>query len=252
MVRKKTSWLVPLVLGLVACSGGDPVDIGDDKVVKTGETLSDYAAVWEGYAEAFEFNSGSDRIRVVLDEHGEGTFEVGEAEPLPPPSDPDVGYPPGGVGPAAPVVPGGLYSGFSYTVRAATVEDRRLRLGVMPREVHKQWCELQTPILDEFNSTPEQEYYYCVPNWSSSSGGDNVCSQRHPDGGPSVPIDCGKLGLCEHGGACYCTADGCGVYEGDDRYVTTTLDAALAAGGNELEGTLVVDTSRLTIRMTRQ
>jgi hypothetical protein len=32
---------------------------------ETGERLSDYAASWDGYAEAFNFASGSDRVRLT-------------------------------------------------------------------------------------------------------------------------------------------------------------------------------------------
>ncbi|HEX6764717.1 MAG TPA: hypothetical protein VF103_04550 [Polyangiaceae bacterium] len=138
MNLRKTWWVVPFGLGLCACSGGDHVDIGDDKIEKTGEKLSDYTASWEGYAEAYAFDAGSDAIRLVLDENGEGTLEVGGAAPLPPP-DPDIGYPPASSGgPFEPPVPeGGLTSGFSYTVLGAVVENRRLRIGLNPQELYK-------------------------------------------------------------------------------------------------------------------
>jgi hypothetical protein len=256
MVSNKVSWLVPLVAGLCACSGGDPVDIGDDKVIRTGEKLSDYAASWEGYGEAFQFDSGSDSIRIVLDENGEGTLNVGDAPALPPPTDPDVGYPPGGVGAPEigyPAPPGGLFSGFSYTVRGAVVEDRRIRLGVNPQETFKEWCEMQTPILDDYNSTPEEQIYACVPNWGFSSGSEG-CSQPNPDTGEDVPVDCGKLALCDLAGVCYCTAEGCSIRDIEagtpPQDYPVTLDAALQAEGEELEGTLSVG-DRVIVRMTR-
>ena len=36
---------------------------------------------------------GSDRVRLTIAANGQGTFEVGNAALLPPPTDPNVGYP---------------------------------------------------------------------------------------------------------------------------------------------------------------
>jgi hypothetical protein len=251
MNLRKTWWVVPFGLGLCACSGGDHVDIGDDKVEKTGEKLSDYAASWEGYAEAYAFDGGSDAIRVVLDENGAGTVDVGDAAPLPPP-DPDLGYPPASSNDPfhAPLPEAALFSGFSYTVLGAVVENRRLRFGLDPREIYKEWCELQTPILDEANSTPEEQRYACVPNWGFM-GGASGCSQENPDTGEITPIDCGKLYLCELSNICNCTAEGCSLYAIDtSQGYPVMLDAALQSDGDELEGTLTVD-DRVIVRMTR-
>ena len=245
MVLSKRSWLVPVALGLAACSGGESVDIGDDKVVRTGEKLSDYAATWVGYAEAFEFDSGSDAIRIVLDADGEGTFEVGSAAPLPAPTDPDVGPPGIELGQTSALPAGGFYSGFAYSVRNATVENRRLRLELVPFEVFSAWCELQTPILDQGNS--EEELYYCVNNWGGPGGPDG-CSERNPDTGELAPISCEKRLLCLTGRVCKCDADHCW---SNEQGHTITLDAALEAAGDELEGTLTVG-SGVIVRMTRQ
>ena len=50
MTRIKLRWLLPLVLAPVACSDGPPVDIGHGQAL-----ISDYAASWDGYAEAYTF-----------------------------------------------------------------------------------------------------------------------------------------------------------------------------------------------------
>jgi hypothetical protein len=248
MLHKNTSCLVALVAALTACSSGDPVDIGDDPVAKTGEKLSDYAATWQGYAEAYAFDSGSDAIRIVLDENGEGTLEIGNASPLPTATDPEVGYPPGaafGPGTLSVLPVGRLYSGFAFTIQGAIVANRRLQLEVVPTEVFAAWCALQTPVLDEVNSTDEHQSYYCVNNWG---GGGNAegCYEKDPDTGERQPIDCGKRALCLVGRACACTADGCSNSQG----ATATLDAALESEGDELEGTLAVG-EQVTVRMTR-
>src|SRR5262245_9474401 len=83
-----TAGFAALMLLSVACSGGDPT------VTTSGNQVSDYAATWDGYAEAFTFEDGSDRVRLTIHANGEGTIEVGDSAPLPPPTDPNVGYPP--------------------------------------------------------------------------------------------------------------------------------------------------------------
>ncbi|HEY4392953.1 MAG TPA: hypothetical protein VGP64_02775, partial [Polyangia bacterium] len=95
---KKISLLSPaLVLSaagfLGACSGNTPVNIGNTSMI--GAQLSDYAASWDGFAETYTFSpDGSDRVRLTLDASGQGTLEIGDAALLPPPTDPNVGYPP--------------------------------------------------------------------------------------------------------------------------------------------------------------
>ncbi|MES1208404.1 MAG: hypothetical protein ABUS79_20900, partial [Pseudomonadota bacterium] len=65
-----TTRTVPLLLGLLAapfgCSSGGDVNIGDTQNV--GAKLSDYAAEWDGYAEAYTFApSSSDHLHMTLD-----------------------------------------------------------------------------------------------------------------------------------------------------------------------------------------
>ena len=249
MMLKNSFWLAQVAIATLACSS-DPVDIGDTG--KTGDELSDYAASWEGYAEAYEFDSASDALRIVLDENGNGTFEVGDAPALPPPSDPEVGYPPAGTSSQTNPQPAdGLFSGFAYTVLGATVEERRLRFSVYPYEIYREWCELQTPVLDEANSTPERSFYECVPNTQQTYRA-GQCTFVNPDTGEDEPIDCGKLGLCSTGGACYCTANDCSIPDVSEyRGAIVEVDAALEEDGDELEGTLTVD-GNVTIRLTRR
>jgi len=242
---------VLVALAGVACSQ-DPVDLGDNTPARTGETLSDYAASWDGYLEAFEFPSGSDRLRIVLDEHGDGYVEFGDVPLIPAATNPDVGYPEDYdydvMNP-----PSGPIEGFRYTVRGATVEMRRIQLGTESREIYKAWCELQTPELDEVNSTPEEQIYGCLPN-TGGGGGNGECFIYDPaDPSAQVVVDCGKVALCMFSAACTCTADGCTTplaetLESSD----VRVDAALEAAGEELAGTLLVGSSRVNVRMIRQ
>jgi hypothetical protein len=232
----------------VCACGNEPVDIGDDAV---GSELSDYAARWDGYAEAYRFDSDSDAIRVRLDENGNGVFQVGTAAPLAPPTDPTVGYPPA-YADKAEQAPGGLYSGFSYTIEGAVVENSRLRLSVNPNEVFTTWCDLQTPVRDDFNSTPEEEYYNCIPN--AAIGDDEEGCWIQPEGSGVERIDCQRLRICRYDGVCECTADGCRAKPVPASAYSVNLDARLESNGDVLEGTLLLTylgEERVTVRMTR-
>ena len=89
MTKTRLLCLLPLALVPAACSDGNPVDLGHREA-----QLSDYAATWDGYAEAYTFREGSsDRVRITLDATGVGTLEVGDAPLDPVPTDPEVGLP---------------------------------------------------------------------------------------------------------------------------------------------------------------
>jgi hypothetical protein len=245
-MKKNIGWVLiaPLAASWVAsCSSSPDVNIGDP----VGGALTDYAASWDGYAEAYQFEDNSDRVRLVLDGNGAGTLRVGNAAVLPPPSDPNVGYPPGassdkGVFSSI----GGIVAGFEYPVHGTRLQDSRIRTGVDPNDLYAGWCALQTPIADTLNGG-----YGCVANWGfTMPGADTTCSQTNPATQETVPIDCGKLMLCELARVCTCTASACAANLAMDN-PSVQLDAALNADGSELTGTLVVNGQRVTIRMHR-
>jgi len=237
-----SSSALSLVLTVGGCGSSDPVDIGDDDPVALGATLSDYAGSWEGYAEAHDFNDGSDAVRLQLDVDGNGVLEVGESAPLPPP-DPERGYPPDARFSPMHAGTDALVSGFSYPIADAIVESRRIRAATASNELFREWCALMPPILDETHV--EDPVYACIPNtgWSSI---DDTC-ELIPEGEPPIPVDCAKLELCPR--HCQCTADACGIAEDAD---DIRIDAALEAGGNGLEGTLRIGDLPVVVRMTRQ
>lgn len=126
-----------------ACSSGSaPVDIGDGKI---GEKLEDYAAHWEGYAEAYDFADGSDKVRLTLDAAGNGRLEIGDSAPLPKATEPDVGYPAAYSGEPTLEQFSTLFPGFAYTISTATVESARIRFSLNPWQIERDWCALQTP-----------------------------------------------------------------------------------------------------------
>jgi hypothetical protein len=243
-----------LVLSSTLGCSSEPADLGNDK---TGENLGDYAGSWAGYAEAYEFGGVSDRVRVVLDASGVGTIEFGDGPAVPAP-DPDIGYM---VDHRTSFILQGqdlnaVRVGFPYAVRSSTVEVKRLRLGIDPRELYQAWCQLQTSYLDE-----AMDRYTCLPEASgigplqcpAPALETECCGTRAS--GLSVREDCGKMALCSTA-VCDCTAAGCDIVMETGAPVSsyhTRLDAALQAGATELVGTLALDDeTSVNVRLARQ
>src|SRR5262245_45499583 len=144
MMKPRLLLLVPIAV--VACSDGAPIDIGHDQ-----PQLSDFAAHWDGYAEAYTFvEDSSDRVRLTLDANGVGTIQVGDDPLFPPSTDPDVG-------PA--VAQGGPFrNGYLYPVHDVVVEGSRIRFGIDAGEIYADWCAIVPSI-------PSQKYpgvYRCI------------------------------------------------------------------------------------------
>jgi hypothetical protein len=264
---------------LVACSGDKPVNIGNTSVI--GAQLSDYAATWDGYAEAYTFQpDGSDRVRLTIDASGNGTLQVGSAALLAPPTDPNVGFPPGVNynGPSS--VNLGLNEGFLYPIYAAQVQANRIQLGVNGADLYAAWCALQTPIayyqttitgtIGDGGVIPGKDgqpisvpgivdggvvstFYACAPN-EPSMFGPSGCALQNPDGS-YTPIDCGKLALCQGSLACQCSASGCTSYQVAPGTPVANypveLDGALDATGTMLTGTLNLGV-RVTVHLTKK
>jgi hypothetical protein len=244
--RMKHALMISLIAALttaIGCGNSGKVDLGNDKVATTGENLSDYAGDWEGYAEAYQWNDGTDAVAIRLDKQGNGVIEVGKADPLPKPN-PDASYPPDSGSDANVIGPNkeisGLISGFSYPVSGAKVESKRIRLATSSADVIREWCELQTPV--ETKAGGDQDGWFCVPNvgFTSDANGCFLGSDK------SMPIPCGKLACMFE---CTCTASGCEPTDGGA--LDVQLDAALESNGDQLVGTLLVENQRVTVRMTR-
>jgi len=249
MTQPTTS--LALLLTLAAGCTASKVDIGDGTAPPPGvlgASLTDYAGTWDGYAEAFTWNDGSDRIRITLDANGAGTIRLGNAPDLAPP-DPDRAYPAsrGNLHPMD-VLPL-LIAGYGYPVLDAQVDSRRIRFNTTPHVMFEQWCSMQAvyPWFSEFA---------CVPGLSIGQADRNsapVCrgnvSDDPLDPRNQVVLDCGHASTCM--GSCSCDATHC--FARDQG--SARIDAALGDGGESLEGTLVIDrfsvVERITVRMTR-
>ena len=130
------SALIPAAYG---CSDGGAVNIGNTQ--KIGAQLSDYAATWDGYAQAFAFSDGTDHVRLTIDSNGHGTLQVGDAAGPPLPTDPHVGYPPASaLGTVTSPFPG--ITGFPYSLHAARIDADRIQVGVDLNEIYSAWRAL--------------------------------------------------------------------------------------------------------------
>lgn len=258
MTRIRLPLLLPLLLAPVACSDGAPVDLGHGQAL-----ISDYAANWDGYAEAYAFPDGSsDRVRIVMDATGEGTLQVGDAALDPTPTDPNV---------PLPSVPGRFHDGFRYPIHAATVEAGRIRFKIDPGTRWASWCAIQVP----YARTESLTGYVCVDlpddKEFTDKGLTGECTvwQHDPaDTDPSngvtltnpMPVSCNRYNPCVYG-ICACTASSC-AYDPTVPHpdgLSVDVDGALADDGASLVGTLAIHpdwdhpdvADRLTIRLQR-
>jgi hypothetical protein len=212
-------WYVVIVGALAGCSG-ETIDAGTNDAgsgasassgTSSGGSSSSGAQVFKGYIESFMFPSGSSTVVMTLafgtDGTVTGTAFFGDGPALAPPTNPDVGYPPGLAyeGQTSP-------EDFAYTVLQGMDASSRVTLQVETNELYKKWCELQTMTYPWYNNNGSTEVlsgYGCAPNGASGSNGVScyLLSQQATD----TPIDCGKLTLCARDDVCTCTAKSCTV-----------------------------------------
>jgi len=248
---KQPAFLLASLMVTMAACGEGANGAGQTK----GYTLVDYVARWDGYAEAFTFRDGSDRVRLLLSANGEGTLQVGDAPLAPAATDPTVG-PPGVWNLPSNYSFASLNPGFLYPLYAPNVQEKRIRLAADYHDAWRDWCELQTPV-----HSAQLDGYACSPDLTI--GDDTGCF--YTDGtGALVQMDCLRAIFCHMPSPCSCaaspmlcacTASGC-----EAPRTTATgaffvkIDAALEDGGASLVGTLAIDdiAQRYTIRLTRQ
>jgi hypothetical protein len=166
-------------------------------------TSSALAGTWKGYIESFQFPSGSGTLTFAFTRHADGslagTVTFGD-KALPPPTDPNVGYPPGAT---YTVLSDASIEGFAYTATQISFDGMRLRLGVSTRELWAAWCGLQTPY-------PVRNGFGCLPSGSDSfSPASGVCSYLDEQTGNWVVGDCAKIMLCTGTTICACSATSC-------------------------------------------
>ncbi len=175
--------------------------------------------VWIGHLVNHQFPDGSAALTMTLDfaPGGQvtGTVLLGDGALLRPPTDPNVGYPPGNQGVVS------LVEGFPYTILDGTLSGAHLSVQFSEYEVWTQWCALQKPYLVQPGtdagpaSDAGPDIYDCVPAGAPGvtvGFGPMGCVMVDSDGASS-PLDCGKLRLCGGLGptVCQCSATACRV-----------------------------------------
>jgi hypothetical protein len=235
--------------GALGC-GDEPVNIGDGPGEVNKNSLTSYAATWDGYVEAYTFHSGSDRVRVTIDETGAGFLQVGEGAALPLPTDPTIGWPPSTATVEAQPVNRVLHEGIRYSLGNVAVGSERIRFRVETNEGFAPFCEIQTPALDPTVIMPSPYYSCFVEPWTQDPAMPGMPARCYrTDGDQLLPIDCGRVFTCLS--ACDCDATSCTSRDGLD----VPVDAALDDAGDELVGTIILpdeDNGARTIRLKRQ
>jgi hypothetical protein len=252
---KHAPLLGAVLLALAGCS-----EEGPGTTVYTGNQISDYVAEWDGYAEAFTFDDGSDRVRLRVFADGHGDIRVGDMGLLPHPVDPS----------AAPwnwargsVTGTQLRPGFLYPIYEPRVESARIRVGADYRDLSQEWCEAQTPY---FVGDYTASGHGCLPDpaqYNLFISGDGSCSVTDSATGQPLSVGCVPVLLCTQPPpcdaataactiyACTCDASSCGAR---DAGYPIRIDAALETEGTKLVGTFATSDgyTRYAIRLTRQ
>jgi hypothetical protein len=254
--RLKLPLALASALLLGACSDA-PISIGERTPTLARSDLAAYAANWDGYAEAYHFEDDTDRVRLMLDDKGQGALRFGERDLLAPTS-PTAYYPPSYESLDAWKRPATDYtwSGLNYVVRNTRVLGGRIRLESDSSSPFTTYCALQTPYHSELNGGG----YACLPYTmlkSLGAGNSEQCTipattsgSSYAPGDPAIEVNCEQLAMCsgdERG--CTCTETECNVGVSDSNI---SLDAALDEGQDTLVGTLVLGSDRITLRLERE
>ena len=226
----RTTLLLGVLIGVVSCSTTQ--ELGNTK-----SGIAAFVGEWDGYIENYQLPSGSDRVKIVLALEGTdltGTVVFGTGDPPAPPTDPDVGY-------LSAATEDPCVEAFGYSVLGAQLTSERLQFKLSSSEPWKAWCEMQTPIEDTVNAGGN---YMCVPN-CGTAGSDQGCYLECPDN-VELPVDCGKLGLCQF--MCKCTADGCSV-----PMAPGALSFDMAVTGDKADGSIafLMSSAIHNLRLTR-
>lgn len=237
-MTRRTTFLEPAAVASLLCFGcaAEQVDLGSDKPSTSAQaSLRTYAGTWTGHAEAYKFSDESDRVRIAIDDQGQGTVEFGASAPPPPPTGDDHGYPSSEFDAE---LRSKLVPGFRYPILEASVEDSRLQLRTTTTQLFAAWCPLFTParVTRAF-----PQYWSCVESGGSHATSEGTCYVGAQN---ETAIECGILNCAL---ACECDEEACRVGPGLDVHV----DGALEQDGEKLTGTLVKGPERIILRLTR-
>jgi hypothetical protein len=254
----RRSWVEMIVscVALAGC-GSHSLDIGSNDAGSAGtvdsESMSlplgpspdasgDTRQVWIGHLVDKQFPDGSNALTLTIDfaPGGQvtGTLLLGDGALLQPPTDPNVGYPPGNQGIVS------LVEGFRYTILDGGFSGAHLTFQISEYEVWTQWCALQTPYLiwqGSDSGPPESmgpDVYECLPQDGGVEFGPTGCNMWNRADGALTPIDCGKLKFCGGPGpeVCQCSASGCRAFPSAGPVASLALVLARTTADGTMSG----------------
>jgi len=258
--------VVPLsmlvAIAVVSGCSQSKVSIGEepDAEVKTG--IDAFAGNWDGYIEAYSFNDGTDQVRITVNSDETATIRFGAHELWPPPTDPNVTFPPDFSSYVNNSIPD-VWSGFSFSLNDVHAEDTRLQATAASNQVFVEWCKLQPSHETNLDATLNQPFSCAdCPGWVASTDSsaciippESACPTRVGGTETAVTADESEwvncLGeretLCQTyfdatgiAGICRCDASGCALSNPAQNVV---LDIALQDNRQTLTGTLVLPVS---------
>jgi hypothetical protein len=245
-----------LFVGVISC-GGRSLDVGSndaggaDRIV--GASALNLVGTWSGSIDGFQFPSGSNAVTMTLiarpDDSVAGTLVFGNLPAPPPPTNPDVGYPPGvfsctyGCTPHA-----SYYEGFPYTAHSLAFDGTELDLGIETLQVWNAWCQMQKSYPIPAPTEGGAPLYGCLPPGSFNYDYiNNACTLQN--GVSNQPIDCAKGYLCSYESAysflgapsvCNCSATSCtsaALYGTTPGTGQSDVTFALRPTGGRMQGT---------------
>ena len=220
-------WAGVLALTAVGCSGGQ-ADIGDEGSGgnegdgSNGSKLSAFAGSYDGEIELWEADSGSSRIRIELDEDGNGTVRFGDR---PIQSAPDHPFPDD----ASLLREGDSSSGRPletalYPVREPSLDDGTLELFVEMGDLFAPFCEAQASV------TPP----CALTNYGYSTDSEaNECFVSIPDEDDvnvETQVSCTRGKICYEMVACACDASTCEAKDYHQIHLRMTRDGGQVTG----------------------
>jgi hypothetical protein len=216
---------------LVACNT-EVVNFASDAGRDSGQA-SPLTGKWTGYVENYTLPSGSDvltfEFATAADGKVSGTVTFGTKAAPPPPTNPDVGYPPGSG--SNPLKTASI-EGFPYTAQQISFDGSRLQLGISTLELWAQWCALQQPEpppgVGDAGSDGGSDPWGCNPRLYATNVSTGQCEDL------TGPVNCGRAELCTCE-VCTCTKASCTVDESaaidvkfDMQLTGTKLDGSAA------------------------
>jgi hypothetical protein len=225
----------PCAEGYVCCASGVCAADSASCDAATVALSTSVQGSWSGYIENFYRSDAPDAVRIAIAVAADGTLsgqaKFGTGAPPPPPSDPNVPWPPGYTTAVDPT----FLEGTSYTARDINWQSRRLKLKLELSEPWQPWCALLPSYPTDFGPP-----YACQPAGIAYEA-DGTCWVP----GAKEPSNCDKWSVC--GLLCECDASGCHA----SAINAFTISVDIAFDRAKAEGSISVYGGNFNLRLTR-